>query len=297
LLFQPFQQADAGRKAGGGSGLGLSISQRLVHLMGGHIHLESALGQGTRFHCSLPFQQSIPHSDASLTGLKTDIYQHLHPAQTAVRILVVDDLSDNRILLRELLQPAGFLVSEAIHGADALAQIAQQQPHAVLMDMRMPIMDGYEATRRLKSQRTTAEAPRVIAVTASTLAEDRKAIFECGADALLQKPIEALALFETLTEELNLRWLPPPSTSLATRAEPPLGSIPATYPLLPTTAHLALQQALNHGDMTTFETMLTKLGSEHTAQVQHLLHLAHHFDYDALHLWLDQQSLKGRSTS
>jgi CheY-like chemotaxis protein len=223
------------------------------------------------------------------------LYQHLHPQHSEVRLLVVDDLIDNRHLLRELLQPAGFVVHEAVHGLDALQQLEQHHPHAVLMDMRMPVMDGYEATRRIKTSATGQHTP-VVAVTASALTEDRQSVLDCGVDAFLQKPIHPDVLFATLTQLLHLSWEPSSSLPAAPCPEENYKA-PSAQPFLPMAICTRLQHALDLGDMTTFETLLVELSVEHQAQAQQLRLLARHFDYDALHLWLQNQILSYRHSS
>jgi CheY-like chemotaxis protein len=119
------------------------------------------------------------------------------------RILVVDDQPENRMLLHDLLQPVGFEIKEAVNGAEALTLFEKWAPHAVLMDMRMPVMDGYEATRQIKSTPKGRVTP-VIAVTASAFEDNRCDIQDAGTDAFIRKPFRPEEMFEALKHALGL---------------------------------------------------------------------------------------------
>ena len=281
LLFQPFQQAEAGRKSGGGTGLGLSISQRLLHLMGGTIQLRSTPGQGTCFHVQLPLpgvQATEPLHPRTLADNLA--HARLAPGSAPVRVLVVDDLPDNRRLLHDVLTPAGFSVLQAANGVEALALFEQHAPHVVLMDMRMPVMDGYEATRRIKASASGAHTP-VVAVTASALEDDRQAILDCGVDAYMSKPVEPARLFGKLQQLLHLHY------------ESPAGQQPEghhTTTLSPeriqASVHAGLRQrmcqALEQGDMAQLNGHLAQLLTQEPTVAEALLKLANDFEYDVL---------------
>ncbi|WP_300971746.1 response regulator [Thiocapsa sp.] len=189
-----------------------------------------------------------------------------------------------------MLGPAGFDVTEAGDGAEALAQFGQRPADLVLMDMRMPVMDGYEATRRLKS--VSRHTP-VVAVTASALEEDRQAILDCGVDAYLSKPVERALLLQTLWQLLAL-----PSAVSTSSAGPAPASAPALI-RAPTCAlardqlqarlspaqRARLQGALTQGDMHAFYRLLDAM-TETPDLVQGLCRLADDFEYDTLHALL-----------
>ncbi|MGP1373094.1 MAG: PAS domain S-box protein, partial [Almyronema sp.] len=151
-IFQPFVQTPRGVQAGGGTGLGLAISRQFVHLLGGDIKIETALGQGSTFRFSI--QAAIAATDASASPFRRVL--RLLPQQPAYRILVVDDQPENRAPLTQLLCAAGFEVREAIDGETAIAVWQSWQPHLIWMDMRMPVVDGYEATRRIREMEQAA---------------------------------------------------------------------------------------------------------------------------------------------
>ena len=194
MIFEAFDQAEAGVKAGG-TGLGLAISRRLVEMMGGKLTVESVEGKGSCFHFDVLFEpaESIPEAKKSQSPRVVG----LEPGTGPWRILVVDDVADNRLLLRELLRPLGFEIREAENGVDAIAIFAEWSPHAVLMDMRMPVMDGYEATRRIKTTEAGRDTP-VIAVTASAFKDSMEEILGTGVSAYLLKPFQPGELYKIL---------------------------------------------------------------------------------------------------
>ena len=280
LLFQPFQQAEAGRKSGGGTGLGLSISQRLLHLMGGAIQLRSTPGQGTCFHVQLPLpgvQATEPLHPRTLADNLA--HARLAPGSAPVRVLVVDDLPDNRRLLHDVLTPAGFSVLQAANGVEALALFEQHAPHVVLMDMRMPVMDGYEATRRIKASASGARTP-VVAVTASALEDDRQAILDCGVDAYMSKPVEPARLFGKLQQLLQLNYASP--------AGQPEGHHTTTLSpeRIQASVHAGLRQrmcqALEQGDMVQLNGHLAQVLTQEPTVAEALLKLANDFEYNVL---------------
>ncbi|MDP2094364.1 MAG: PAS domain S-box protein [Hydrogenophaga sp.] len=281
LLFRPFQQAEAGRKSGGGTGLGLSISQRLLRLMGGDIGLRSTPGHGSCFRAHLPLavaqETEPPHPREP--GLHA-VNVQLAKGSPAVRVLVVDDLPDNRRLLHDVLQPAGFTVLQAHNGAEALTLFEQHAPHAVLMDMRMPVMDGYEATRRIKASPNGAHTP-VIAVTASALQDDRQAIMDCGVDAYLSKPIVPLHLFAKLQELLHLNYQAPAEEPAASHTVGDLSQA-RIQAHVPPALRQGMCQALDQGDMAQLNVHMATLATQQPDLAQGLQRLATDFEYDTL---------------
>jgi PAS domain S-box-containing protein len=218
-IFQPFQQADNSKLSCHGTGLGLSISQRFVQLLGGNLTVNSTLGKGTCFQ----FQISVANIQAP-TSATSPIYRTTDdlPIQSTLReaaiassnpltssdyrLLVVDDTPTNRHLVVKLLELIGYNVREAANGAEAIALCHSWQPHIVLMDMRMPVMDGYEATRRIKAiapQNSAIARTIVIAVTASAFEEERTAILAAGCDDFIRKPFQKDILYSKIAKHLK----------------------------------------------------------------------------------------------
>ncbi|PSB42511.1 hypothetical protein C7B80_27210, partial [Cyanosarcina cf. burmensis CCALA 770] len=201
-LFDPFVQAEAGISSQEGTGLGLPISRKFVQLMGGNITVESRLGEGSCFEFYIQAENTAAHVIPSPTTSRQVI--GLAAGQPAYRILIVEDKPSNRQLLLELLQPVGFDVREAENGREAIAIWQSWQPHLIWMDLRMPVMDGYAATKQIKS---APDAPIIIVLTGSAFEEERQIAVATGCDDFIRKPFRAEVLFEKMTEYLGVQYI------------------------------------------------------------------------------------------
>jgi signal transduction histidine kinase/DNA-binding response OmpR family regulator len=201
-LFQPFVQSESGRNAQEGTGLGLTIARQFVQLMGGKLKVQSQVGVGTLFYFEIPVKP-IAQTEVALQSRHQSV-TGLAPGQPTYRILVVDDVAENRQLLVELLTPVGFEVQTANNGQAAIDLAQNWHPHLVWMDLRMPGMDGYEATRQIKA--LTRPAPVVIALTGSAFEEDRKQAIATGCDDFVRKPFRVETIFEKMATHLGIRY-------------------------------------------------------------------------------------------
>ncbi|MGL5922107.1 DAHL domain-containing protein [Chroococcidiopsis sp.] len=201
-LFDPFVQAEAGISSQEGTGLGLPISRKFVQLMGGNITVESRLGEGSCFEFYIQAENTAADVIPSPTTSRQVI--GLAAGQPAYRILIVEDKPSNRQLLLELLQPVGFDVREAENGREAIAIWQSWQPHLIWMDLRMPVMDGYAATKQIKS---APDAPIIIVLTGSAFEEERQIAVATGCDDFIRKPFRAEVLFEKMTEYLGVQYI------------------------------------------------------------------------------------------
>jgi signal transduction histidine kinase/ligand-binding sensor domain-containing protein/DNA-binding NarL/FixJ family response regulator len=199
-IFERFEQAGDVYRREGGSGLGLAISQQLIRMMGGNIEVTSQLGKGSLFW----FELELPLAAAPQAAAPAQqITGYQGPRK---RLLVVDDLAQNRVLLIDGLHPLGFEVFDAENGQECLDVLDRVDPDLIVMDVMMPVMDGREATRRIRQRPRGAEIP-IIMTSASASSEDESQCFAAGADAFLPKPIDNDLLLKVIGEQLSLTWL------------------------------------------------------------------------------------------
>jgi len=203
-IFDAFERAVATGEAQAGTGLGLAICRDLVGRMGGTLGVTSIPGQGATFRVELPMvvlseEECAPYmpGDRRVVGLE--------PGQRRWRVLIAEDRPENRLLLRRMLEPVGFDVIEAVDGLDAISRFQDGRPDLVFMDIRMPRLDGREATRRIKATPQGARTP-VIAITAHALDDERREILAAGCDGFLRKPVRDSDVFEALSTHLGARF-------------------------------------------------------------------------------------------
>jgi signal transduction histidine kinase/DNA-binding NarL/FixJ family response regulator len=207
-IFEPFQQIGAGESRSQGTGLGLAITKGLVERMGGTLVIESAPGAGSTFRVQVPataVEAGAAPAGSAIVATRITGFRRTDGGQE-LRILVTDDEAENREVLRGLLEPLGFRVALADSGMACLEKAEADPPDLVLMDLRMPVMDGIEATRRLRERPGLRDVP-VVAVTAAAFATDRDQALAAGFDAHLPKPVLLDALLETLGALLPLEWV------------------------------------------------------------------------------------------
>jgi len=200
-LFQPFEQVGEVGRREGGTGLGLAISRQLIHLMGGDIQVRSRPGEGSVFW----FDILVP-------ALESEIHIQLERGAPVGyegerrKILVVDDVPNSRAMLLDAFGTLGFQVTEASNGAEALRVAAEFQPDLIVMDLMMPVMDGFEAMRRLRLSPERNGLP-IIATSASATVEAELRSREAGASVFIGKPIEQSVLLSAVAALLGLTWI------------------------------------------------------------------------------------------
>ncbi|MGB8686325.1 MAG: response regulator [Microcoleus sp.] len=296
-VFQAFVQTSSGQKTQKGTGLGLTISRQFVLLMGGNITVESQLERGTTFKFEIPLSVVdpiailAPQIDRAVTGLQ--------PNQPRYRILIVDDRDDNRQLLVKMLYPIGFAVEEASNGHEAVEMWENWQPHLILMDLRMPVMDGYEATREIRArvkQRERERAggkemnvsliecpiPKIIALTAST-AEKRAFVLLVGCDDLIYKPFRKTDIFDTLNRHLGVNY----TYSCSSCDRPQLSDSTSTVILtsaskLPAEWIGKMKQVIRNADFDLIARTIEEIWSENPAFSQLLQGHLDNFDYQKI---------------
>jgi CheY-like chemotaxis protein len=192
LIFDKFTQADGSiSRRYGGSGLGLTITRRLVELHSGSITVESEPGAGSTFRVTLPCEKVVEMPAAKRNG---DPRGH---------ILVVDDNAVNRKMVTTILEKHGFRTAVAAHGREAIAKLEREGADLVLMDIQMPVMDGLEVTRQIRSRNGWSELP-IVAMTAHALDGDQQVCLEAGMNAYISKPVHAEHLVNTVEAALRV---------------------------------------------------------------------------------------------
>jgi len=208
-IFAPFTQADSSTsRKYGGTGLGLSICRGLVEMMRGRIWLESKVGQGSTFYFTARFE--VPVSTGAGQALQTSEVRGLaRPRdERTLNILLVEDSVDNRMLIQMFLKKTRYRIDIAENGAIAVDKFQSGNYDLVLMDMEMPVMDGYDATRTIRrwEKEQSVKATPIVALTAHALTEERQTCLDAGCTAHISKPIKKALLMETILEyaEINI---------------------------------------------------------------------------------------------
>lgn len=204
LLFDPFSQTASGREQQTGTGLGLAIVKAFTDLMKGSIRVDTTLGHGTTFHIilELPAATVIPGKLSNPTGRVL----RLRNTDNTPRILVVDDKWENRIMLARMMERVGFEVREAENGEEALHVWRDWQPNLIWMDMRMPVMDGYDATQKIRTD-VHGSDPVIIALTASAFEHERTKVLAMGCDDFMTKPFREVELFDMVSRYLDVEFI------------------------------------------------------------------------------------------
>ncbi|MEB3281529.1 MAG: GAF domain-containing protein [Lyngbya sp.] len=208
-LFEAFSQTETGLRSSEGSGLGLRISQRFVQLMGGEITVCSQPGVGSIFGFNIRAKSAKSKSVEPISFSRKVV--GLAPQERIYRILLVEDKFTNRLLLLKLLQSIGFDVREAPNGQEAIKIWSSWQPDLIFMDIRMPVMNGYEATQSIKST-PQGKQTIIVALTASAFEEDRQMILSAGCDDFLRKPFQEEELLTVISQHLGVQYLYADST-------------------------------------------------------------------------------------
>ncbi len=209
-LFQPFEQTEAGKNAHEGTGLGLAISHKFVQLLGGDIRVESKVNQGTIFSFNIRAKLMTESEPFPVKQARGKVIG-LAPEQPNYRILVVDDQPNNRLLLLDLLNSVGFSVQQASNGREATDIWQTWHPHLIWMDLQMPGLNGYEATKKIRqweSDLETQEFPtKIIAISANALKENQDLTLASGFDDYVLKPFQEEVIWEKMSQYLAIEFI------------------------------------------------------------------------------------------
>jgi signal transduction histidine kinase/CheY-like chemotaxis protein len=203
-IFEPFIQVGK-NSSQKGTGLGLPITKQYIKLMGGNIEVNSQVNKGSVFRIELPVRNV---SESEIMAIKPHQQQviGLAPNQILYRLLIVDDHMEGRLLLKKILQPFGFQLREACNGLEAVEIFQQWQPHLIWMDIRMPVMDGMEATQKIRVL-PNGKNTVIVALTASVFIDQRDELFKVGMDAFVSKPYRIDEIFTCLHQYLNIEFI------------------------------------------------------------------------------------------
>ncbi len=276
-IFDAFRQAGKGAAAGG-TGLGLTISRRLIEMMDGRLTVKSEVGQGSCFRFDLRI--AAVEGEPVPAKVETRRVIGLIAGEEPCRVLVADDVPVNRIVLCELLEPVGFAVREAVNGAEAVRICREWAPHVVFMDMRMPVMDGYEATRAIRDDDGGREVP-VIAVTASAFKDAEAEIFEAGVSVYLRKPFRPEELYEILQKTVGVRYIYADETVRPQEDE--AGAVTReSIAALPADLVEVMRDSVAEGDMSRLMELIDEAAVIDAGAARGLTALANRFAYDQL---------------
>ena len=284
-FFQPFQQTQSGIRSGQGTGLGVALSRQYILLMGGSMQVDSTVDQGTTVSFTVPVIQEDAIaadsnvSDAAVIGLA--------PGQPQYRLLIVEDNPINQSLLQTVLEPLRLPVKVASNGQEAIEIWQEWQPHLIWMDIQMPKMNGYEATRRIReAERKQSRSPSIIiALTAVTFREESPQILAAGCDAVLYKPFQIHELFGMMRYYLNLDYQYQSVNSQLPHSEisePDLEEIAMQLNAMPDEWIQALQRAALRCDDTEIVRLVDQLGTEQEQLIAELNHHIHLFQFDQI---------------
>jgi signal transduction histidine kinase/DNA-binding response OmpR family regulator len=204
-IFEPFVQLGA-HNGSKGTGLGLTITRQFVNMMGGNITLESTPGKGSLFRVTLPLVEAKESDIVEKEPTAVYRVERLAPDQPEYRILIVEDQYENQSLLAQLMESVGFRIKVAENGAQGIQLFQSWHPHFIWMDQRMPVMDGTEATRRIRKL-PNGNKVKIIAVTASVFAEQRNEILDAGMDGYVLKPYRATEIYDSLSKHLGVKFI------------------------------------------------------------------------------------------
>ncbi|MBD0344508.1 MAG: PAS domain S-box protein [Coleofasciculus sp. Co-bin14] len=279
-IFEAFVQTKTGQQYQEGTGLGLTITRKFVELMGGTISINSQVGKGTVV--TFDIKASAVEAACIETKLPSRRVIALEANQPSYRILIVDDRTDNRQVLIELLSPLGFELKEASNGLEAIEIWDTWEPHLIFIDMRMPLMDGYEATKRIKAI-TKGQATAIVAVTASSLEEQRATILSAGCEGFIRKPFRDAEIFDALHNHIQVRFVYEEPTAVPVKTE--IGtdiSIPIAFTTLPPDLVADFHNALQELDVELIQTSIAQIRELNEPLANALAVFTNDFQYEQL---------------
>ncbi len=278
-LFEAFSQTKTGRSAKEGTGLGLAISREFIALMGGKLDVRSEVDKGTVFFFDIDVEVVKQADVKEEVAVKQII--GLKPNQERYRILVVDDNESNRQLLVKLLDPLGFELKEAKNGQEAIDIWREWQPQLIWMDIRMPVMDGYEATKIIKTE-SKGQKTKIIALTASTLEEEKAAAMEAGCDDYYRKPFKEEEIFEAMHYHIGVEYVYEEITEVTSEASPEEILTPEALKVVPNELLTKLEELTVQANIMEVDKVIEEIRSYDESIVKALSKLADGFEFSKI---------------
>ncbi|MDD5332562.1 MAG: PAS domain S-box protein [Rhodoferax sp.] len=278
IIFEPFVQL-GNAAAQKGTGLGLTITRQFVQLMGGVISVLSLPGKGSTFRVELPLEKVEVGAVTLPQGADRGEIVGLAPNQPEYRILIVEDQLENQLLLSRLMKNMGLQTQLAENGEQAVRLFLSWAPQLIWMDRRMPVMDGLEATRRIRELPGGKEV-KIVAVTASAFTEQREEMLKAGMDDFVRKPYRFNEIYDCLSQQLGLRY-----RYAETPAPAPAGDGVLTAPMLavvPPDLRRELQDALESLEGERIATVIRQIAALDPGLYKRLSQLAGNFDYPSI---------------
>jgi PAS domain S-box-containing protein len=291
-IFKPFIQIRRQGVIETGTGLGLAISRQYVELMGGQINVISQKGKGSVFFFVLPTKE-LPMEEMAVSPELGRVIG-LEKGQLQCRLLIAEDQLENRILLHKILESLDFDIRESVNGKETVEIFELWHPDLIFMDIRMPVMDGLEATHLIKSTDAGAHT-KIIAVTAQALEDDRMRIIKAGCDDFIRKPYRDKEIFDVLSRHLGLRFIYEEKPS-APPEKPEIELTPELFAALPQELVKKLHQAVIGLDPDCINDLTNQIMHYDSPVGRALQKLASRFEYDRLLCILDEYSKKNEET-
>lgn len=285
-ILEPFVQSTAGENEGG-TGLGLAISSRYIKMMGGELSIKSELGKGSTFSFTVSFRRS---ERAPQEGLSAGSGLFVVKGESP-RVLIVDDKALNRDILRQMLEKSGFTVAEAADGREAVEKNRADSPDIIFMDIRMPVMDGYEAVAAIRSGQGDGKVPVIFALTASAFIHDEQKIMSSGFDGYLAKPFKISSLYALIESKTGLSFSGLGTDAAAGEGSPEV-DFAAASSAFTEDLRAALRDALDINDFSAVKTALDGIpaGSPGANAAEALRRAAARFDENESRRILDEIS-------
>jgi PAS domain S-box-containing protein len=280
-LFEPFCQAKDTLNTTEGTGLGLAITRRYARLMGGDVTVSSSLGRGSVFLFEVP----VERGDSGVAAKRSPSRRVIGMASRmpGPKILIVDDQIENRDWLVKLLTSIGFSVRSADNGETAIRNWEEWEPQLILMDVHMPVMDGLEATRRIKAN-SRGKGTIIVALTASAMEDDREAASQSGASAFLSKPCREDELLKTIGDHLKVEYEYEKSKNDENKFQADGETVSAErIGLVPLELLRKVSYAIQGGDKKGLDRLILEISETVDRDIAQVLQgLANSYDYDAL---------------